>query len=215
MGGERQNEAVTALPDLAPSPADALAERLRSGDPDACREMIDRHAARMLRTLMRLRGDRWDAEDLLQETWIAACQAARDYRGDASLQTWLERIAVNAAAMADRRRLALSRGAGVAPVRLPAGPADDGAPTWELRAPDDSESAVIWRETLTELSAAVSALPRSLRDVLVLRDLQGASTREVADELSISEDAVKQRLHRARGQLRRALEQLAVDRGSG
>jgi RNA polymerase sigma factor (sigma-70 family) len=193
---------------IEPAPVDGLAERLRAGDPDACREMIERHAARMLRTLMRLRGDPFEAEDLLQETWIAACRAARDYRGDASLQTWLERIAVNAAAMADRRRLALSRGGGVAPIRLPAGAGDDGAPTWELRAPEDSESAVIWRETLAELSAAVSALPRGLRDVLVLRDLQGASTRAVAAELGISEDAVKQRLHRGRAQLRRALEHL-------
>jgi len=188
---------------------DPLAERLRAGDPDACREMIDRHAARMLRTLMRLRGDPFEAEDLLQETWIAACRAARDYRGDASLQTWLERIAVNAAAMADRRRLAVSRGSGAAPVRLPSSSVDADGPTWELRAPDDSESAVIWRETLAELSAAVTALPRRLRDVLVLRDLQGASTREAALELGISEDAVKQRLHRARAHVRQALEHLA------
>ena len=134
------------MPD--PRPPDPLAERLRAGDPDACREMIDRHAARMLRTLMHLRGDRYEAEDLLQETWIAACRAARDYRGDASLQTWLERIAVNAAAMAGRRQLAISRGAGVAPLRLAGGPGDDGAPAWQLRAPDDPGSAVIWRETL-------------------------------------------------------------------
>lgn len=204
---------MTALPETERRPADPLAERLRAGDPEACREMIDRHAARMLRILMRLRGDRFEAEDLLQETWIAACQAARDYRGDASLQTWLERIAVNAAAMADRRRLALSRGGGVAPMRLAASTGgDDDAPAWELRAPDDSEAAAIWRETLAELSAAVTGLPRTLRDVLVLRDLQGASTRQAAQELGISEDAVKQRLHRARAHLRRALEHLADDR---
>ncbi len=195
------------MPD--PRPPDPLAERLRAGDPDACREMIDRHAARMLRTLMHLRGDRYEAEDLLQETWIAACRAARDYRGDASLQTWLERIAVNAAAMAGRRQLAISRGSGVAPQRLAGGPGDDGAPAWQLRAPDDPGSAVIWRETLAELSSAITTLPRSLRDVLVLRDLQGTSTREAATELGISEDAVKQRLHRARARLREALEHLA------
>jgi RNA polymerase sigma-70 factor, ECF subfamily len=60
-----------------------------------------------------------------------------------------------------------------------------------------------------ELSATVSALPRSLRDALVLRDLQGASTREAALELRISQDAVKQRLQRARAQLRPALEPIA------
>ncbi len=196
---------------MAPRPVDPLVERLRSGDPDACREMIDRHAARMLRILMRLRGDPFEAEDVLQETWIAACRAARDFRGDASLQTWLERIARNAAAMAERRRLAVSRGAGQAPVRLPSSSIDEGASAWELRAPDDSESAVIWRETLAELSAAVTALPRSLRDVLVLRDLQGASTREAALELGVSEDAVKQRLHRSRTRLRQALEHLGQE----
>lgn len=204
---------MTASPtSTSPRPVDPLADRLRAGDPEACREMIDRHAARMLRTLLRLRGDRHEAEDLLQETWIRACQAAREFRGDASLQTWLERIAVNAAAMADRRRLAISRGAGVAAVRLAPGDADPGAPAMEVAAPDGAEAVVIWRETLAELSAAVSALPRALRDVLVLRDLQGASTRETAIELKISEDAVKQRLHRARASLRAALEHLAVAR---
>ena len=193
---------------------DPLADRLRAGDPDACRELIDRHAARMLRTVLRLRGDRSEAEDLLQETWIAACQAAREFRGDASLQTWLERIAVNAAAMADRRRLAISRGAGVVPIRLAQTTTGTDAPAWEIRAPDDAEAAVIWRETLMELSAAVTALPAGLRDVLVLRDLQGASTRDTALELGISEDAVKQRLHRARTHLRAALEHLADEPGT-
>jgi RNA polymerase sigma-70 factor (ECF subfamily) len=192
-----------------PRDPDPLAERLRAGDPDACREMIDRHATRMLRILLHVRGVRDDAEDVLQETWIAACRAAREFRGDASLRTWLDRIALNAAAMADRRGAALSRGAGVPPVRI-AATAPDGEPGLvEVRAPDDAERAVIWRETLAELSAAVGGLPRGLRDVVVLRDIQGASTRETASELGISEDAVKQRLHRARAHLRASLEHLA------
>ena len=125
--------AVTS--DVPVRPAEPLADRLRAGDPDACREMIDQHAARMLRVLLRLRGDHHEAEDLLQETWIAACQAAREFRGEASLQTWLERIARNAAAMADRRRLAVSRGSGVQPLRLTRPPTDDEPGDWEIGPP--------------------------------------------------------------------------------
>ncbi len=188
-------------------------DRLRAGDPNACREMIERHAARMLRILLRLRGDRFEAEDLLQETWIRACQAAREFRGEASLRTWLDRIALNAAAMAERRRLALSRGSGVGELRLGRPLSGDEPGAAELVDPaasTDAESAVVWRETLAELGAAVAALPAGLRDVLVLRDIQGASTREAAGELAISEVAVKQRLHRARAHLRRALDHLAL-----
>lgn len=197
-----------------PPEPDPLTDRLRAGDPDACREMIELHAARMLRILMRLRGDRFEAEDLLQETWIRACQAAREFRGDASLRTWLDRIALNAAAMAERRRLTLSRGAGAGEVRLgmprtDTDAADDGP--GELGSTAGAESAVIWHETLTELSGAVAVLPVGLRAVLVLRDIQGASTREAAAELGISEDVVKQRLHRARAHLRRALDHLVID----
>lgn len=189
-------------------------ERLRAGDPDACREMIERHAARMLRILLRLRGDRFEAEDLLQETWIRACQAAREFRGEASLRTWLDRIALNAAAMAERHRLTISRGSGVGELRLGRPlPGDEpgGVELVEPTASTDTESAVVWRETFAELGAAVAALPAGLRDVLVLRDIQGATTREAAEELGISEVAVKQRLHRARGRLRRALHQLAAE----
>jgi RNA polymerase sigma-70 factor, ECF subfamily len=191
-------------------------DRLRSGDPEACREMIDRHAARMLRTVLRLRGNRFEAEDVLQETWIRACRAAREFRGEASLQTWLERIARNAAAMAARRQQAASRGgrAGEASLTALGRDGDDGIASVEPGTPSDAERAVIWRETLTELAGAVRALPPGLRDVLVLRDIQGASTRETAEELAITEDAVKQRLHRARARLRAGLEHLAVVDGA-
>jgi RNA polymerase sigma factor (sigma-70 family) len=116
--------------------------------------------------------------------------------------------------MAERRRLTLSRGAGAGEVRLGmprtgVDVADDGL--GELGFTADAESTVVWRETLTELSAAVAALPAGLRAVLVLRDIQGASTRETAHELGVSEDVVKQRLHRARAHLRRALDNLAID----
>lgn len=218
VSSPRVQASLAATPSLATNPstwADPLVERLRAGDPDACREMIERHAARMLRILLRLRGDRFEAEDLLQETWIRACQAAREFRGEASLRTWLDRIALNAAAMAERHRLTRSRGSGVGALRLGlALPGDEpaGVELVEPAASTDTESAVVWRETLAELGAAVAALPARLRDVLVLRDIQGASTREAAEELGISEAAVKQRLHRGRGRLRRALHQLAAER---
>jgi RNA polymerase sigma-70 factor, ECF subfamily len=201
--------AVGHSPDQEPATSDLVA-RLRSGDAEACREMIDLYAARILRVLLRLRDPAFDAEDVLQETWIRACQAARDFREEASLKTWLDRIALNAAAMARRKARAGSRGGGAAVVRIDRETDVGGEAGPLVPAPDAVEDAVLWRETLAELATAVAALPSGLRDVLVLRDLQGASVREAATELGISEDAVKQRLHRARGRLRTALQHLAV-----
>lgn len=194
--------------DHVPAGEDALVDRLRAGDPDACQEMIERCGARLLRTLRRLRGDQVDVDDLLQETWIHACRAAYAFRGEASLRTWLERIAVNAAAMAQRRRLASARGAGRGDVSLSAvldgrEHHPSGMPWGIVR---DVESEAIQRETLRELTLAVADLPPGLRDVFVLQDIEGASTAQAAQELGVSEDTVRQRLHRARVRLRSALE---------
>ncbi len=194
---------------VVPGTEDALVARLRAGEPEACEEMIDRHGARLLRTLLRLRGDRFEAEDVLQETWIRACRSAREFRGESSLRTWLDRIAANAAAMAERRQRALSRGGGRGELPLGAAAEADDEPGIEPAATGDTESAVVWAETLAELAHAVAALPPSLRAVLVLRDIEGASTSEAATDLGISEDAVKQRLHRARERLREALRHIA------
>ncbi len=189
---------------------DPLVERLRAGEPDACEEMIERHGARLLRILLRLRGDRFEAEDVLQETWIRACRSVREFRGEASLRTWLDRIAANAAAMAERRRAAAARGSGRSEVRLGiSGRGSGETSVAEPAAPRDAESQVIWAETLSELARAVAALPPALRAVLLLRDIEGASTQETARELGISEDAVKQRLHRARTHLRERLHEVA------
>src|SRR5260370_39012516 len=94
----------TALPPLAVVDAHSLRERLAAGDAAAFRELYQAQAPRLLRLLQRLLGDAGLAEEILQDTFLAAFESARDFRGEASLATWLARIALRRALNARRGR---------------------------------------------------------------------------------------------------------------
>src|SRR5260370_5323213 len=94
----------TALPPLAVVDAHSLRERLAAGDAAAFRELYQAQAPRLLRLLLRLLGDAGLAEEILQDTFLAAFESARDFRGEASLATWLARIALRRALNARRGR---------------------------------------------------------------------------------------------------------------
>jgi RNA polymerase sigma-70 factor (ECF subfamily) len=179
----------------------ALLSRLRAGDPQACAECVDRHAPSVYRLALRLMGNEADAEDVMQETFLSAFKSVQRFEGRSDLGTWLYRIAHNAALMRLRRR---------EPTALSVDPAewDDGPAAtphelfdWCCLPERDFETA----EARDELEAAVRALPEPLRVVFALRELEGLSTDETAEVLSLSTEAVKSRLHRARLWLRERL----------
>ena len=132
--------------------------------------------------------DPHDAEDVMQETLAALVSSLHRFRGDASLSSWAYVVARNACA---RRRRHTSRYAS-----LESGPDDRGP---ELRDPSAGPELDAERRELREaLEQAVGRLPASLRDVLVLRDVEGLSAAQVGKRLGLGERAVKSRLHRAR-----------------
>ena len=139
--------------------------------------------------------DPHDAEDVMQETLAALISSLHRFRGDASLSSWAYVVARNACA---RRRRHTSRHKS-----LESGP-DDRVP--ELRDPGAGpEQAAERRELREALERAIGRLPASLRDVLVLRDVEGLSAAQVGKRLRVRERAVKSRLHRARVLLREQL----------
>lgn len=140
-----------------------------------------------------------DAGDVLQETLLTMARSLRDFRGDASVSTWLFTIA---------RRFCLKkrRRSKFAPVREES--LDElGAPQRDaLAAPGPGpEQAAFGREIETALSAAIAGLDPGQREVLVLRDIEGLSAPEVGTVLGLSVDAVKSRLHRARLAVRQSV----------
>ena len=173
---------------------------LRRRDRMACTCLLKRYAPRLLRLAGQLMGDHDEAEDVLQEAFIRACDGIEQFRGESGLGTWLHRIVVNTALMRLRQRRPV-------PESDTAALADMAGTGWKSIAATSGEPAgeVLGAEMLEALGQASLRLPESLRTAFILRDVEDLSTREAAEILGISESALKVRLHRARLALRQEL----------
>ena len=174
-------------------------------------ELADGYRAELLVHCYRILGSVQDAEDLVQETLVAAWRSLDRFEGRASLRTWLYRIATNRClnAVRDRRR----RPQEVPP---PEGTPEPPAPTrladpvWLEPYPDVLLEGIETREAIgLAYIAALQRLPPRQRAVLVLRDVLGFRASEVAAMLDVTEVSVNRALHRAR----RRVEQTATPRG--
>jgi RNA polymerase sigma-70 factor (ECF subfamily) len=148
---------------------------------------------------LRITRDHDEAERVLQITIIKTCAALPTFDGASKLGIWIYRIATNEALMLLRQRkphLPLDAVADIPPDELP--------PQRQAWEPDPLRAALD-DERLTYVEHAIAALPEQLRIVVLLRDLEGRSTEEVARLLGLTPGAVKVRLHRARLRLRDAL----------
>ncbi|MDQ1710772.1 MAG: polymerase sigma-70 factor, subfamily [Frankiaceae bacterium] len=146
----------------------------------------------------RLVRDRDEAADVTQEVFVRVMRSVVGFRGESAFGTWLHRVTVNTALTALRKR---SRRA--VPGREAFGMPDS---VHDVVDPDAGpEERAERAELLARAEAAVAALPESSRTIVVLRDVEGLSTAEVAAQTGLSETAVKVRLFRARERLRASL----------
>lgn len=159
----------------------------------------DAYRPAVLRFLRRMVGDA-DAEDMAQLVFERAHRALPDFRGESSVATWLYRIATNAAV--DLLRSPAFR-------RRTTSLEETGEPDASVlgERPSNIEHQAIRNEMNACIREVVDRLPANYRAVLVLCDLEGYTAPEMAERLGLSLDAAKIRLHRARGRLRKALEQ--------
>ena len=169
-----------------------IVARVRAGDASLFELIMRRHNQRLYRAARSILRDEAEIEGVLQETYVRAFTHLDQFLGRAQFSTWLTRIAVHEAlARRKRRRRVTDLEEIVDKVASPeAGPEDQAFQT-ELR-------------RIFEVS--IDLVPDAYRTVFVLRDIEGLSTAETAASLSIPEETVKTRLHRARRQLRRQLE---------
>ena len=183
IGSERNRENVLA--------------RLRAGDTDAFEAWVQEHRDPLFHLLFRLTGDKDEALDLLQETFVHALRGLPTFRGDAAFRTWLHRIAVNIF-LTDRRQHRQTVSIDTLDNHM-LNLRDD----WQRRIPNPEE-LVSNREVRARLGQAMTQLRPEYRAVLLLRDREGYRTQEVASMLGLSIAAVKSRLHRARLFVRKA-----------
>jgi RNA polymerase sigma-70 factor (ECF subfamily) len=190
---------------------DRTLARARAGDEEAFRELTDPYRSELQLHCYRILGSVQDAEDLLQETLLAAWRGLGRFEGRSSLRAWLYRIATNRClnALRDSAR----RPREPEPMAEPPAPTRRTEPIWLQPYPDvlldDLPDTTAGPEARYETREAVALafvtalqrLPPRQRAVLVLRDVLGFRTAEVADMLQTSEGAVKGALQRARATL--------------
>lgn len=159
----------------------------------------DRYRPGILRFLRRMVGEA-DAEDLTQMVFERANRSLPEFRGDASVPTWLYRIATNVAVDLLRSPSFRRRDASLEEV-------DEPALSAHADRPSNSEHQAIRNEMNACIREVIDGLPANYRSVLILSDLEGFTPAEVAARLGLSLETAKIRLHRARKRLRMALEQ--------
>ncbi|MBE7454118.1 MAG: RNA polymerase sigma factor [Kofleriaceae bacterium] len=178
-----------------------LIARAAAGDRAAFGALVARHRGAIHRLATILTRDAAAAEDVLQDTFVAALRGAAGFRGDGSVASWLFAIARHAAHRHGRRADQVP----VAPESLDALGAAAG---WGQ---PDVETVVAAAEERAALERALAELPVDERAVLVLRDVEGLSGHDTAAALELTLPAMKSRLHRARLRLAATLRRQGGD----
>ncbi len=181
-----------------------LVARLQQRDPEAFAIFFDAQVDRVYRLGYSVMGNREDADEVVQATFIAAYDAIERFEPHARLATWLYRIAYHHCLMLLRQRHPTE-----------ALPDEDGALPQPAALVDWSawpESVALDAEAHAVLQSAIATLPPLLRAAFVLRDVEQIPTAECAHVQGISESACKVRLHRARLLLRERLGEYFGDR---
>jgi RNA polymerase sigma-70 factor (ECF subfamily) len=170
------------------------------------------HVDLIYRYASRLCGETEAAKDLVQETFLNAYRGFKNFRGDAQISTWLYTIASRACLRMRRRR----KGAPERELSL-----DEFIPTsdgeFRLQIPVEGlspEDALQNKQLREALDTAIGKLPKQYKMVLVLRDMEGLSAKEVGAIMGLNERAVKSRLHRARLFVRRELSARGLAEGT-
>ena len=196
-----------------------LIARLRLGDEGAFDELVNQHHGALIRMAMGYVADREVAEEVVQDTWMAVIESLNRFEGRSSLRTWVCGILIHKAkdrGVREKRHTTFSafesydddNDEAVDPSRFqqsgewaghwafPPQPWDDQTP----------EKLLASKQAVDCMQRAIEALPITLKEVLILRDVEGVEAKEVCELLKITETNLYVRLHRARERVRAAVE---------
>jgi RNA polymerase sigma-70 factor, ECF subfamily len=199
-------------------PQTQLLARLRAGDAAAFADLVDSWSPVLLRVALLYVSTRASAEEIVQETWLAVITQLDRFEGRSSLKTWLFRIVTN---LAKTRAVREGRTIPFSALRTPESVPEPAVEPERFRPPDDPrwpghwaskptewpEEQLLENETLERIQSAIDALPDTQRAVITLRDVEGWSAEEVCNALEVSETNQRVLLHRARSNVRGALEE--------
>lgn len=200
-GGDRTSSpAATALTrgsGLSKMPETTLIDAVKEGNHQAFGHIFALYSKRVFRLAYRLLGNREEAEDAVQEVFLAVFQKAHTFRGNSQFSTWLHRLTVNAALCRLRRQK-----------RRREVSYEDFLPQFQEDGHHEVRPVVDWSHEVEErsrneelqqiLRKALDQLKPVDKAVVVLSDIEGFSDREIAKSVGLTKSAVKTRLHRAR-----------------
>lgn len=198
----QQKGAITSILCVTEGSAEFDEEQLvaeaQRGSVEAFQELVSCHEARIFRLAERIVHSREDAEEVMQDAFVQAYKNLAHFRGDSRFYTWLARIAINEGLMKKRRQRFNE-------VSIDDQPEDGFVPGEIEDWGPNPEQRYSQEELHTTLETTIAQLSPSVRRVFQLREVEGFSTEETAQALSLSPSAVKSRLCRARLQLRKLL----------
>ena len=198
---------------------DTLFARLKRGDERAFDELANQHHSALIRMAMGYVADREVAEEVVQDTWMAVINSLNRFEGRSSLRTWVCGILIHKAkdrGVREKRHTTFSafesydddNDEAVDPSRFQqsgewAGHWAFPPQPWDDRTP---EKLLASQQAVNAMQRAIEALPATLKDVLILRDVEGVEAKEACEMLNITETNLYVRLHRARERVRQAVE---------
>lgn len=169
-----------------------LVERCKGGDERAWAELVEITYRDVYTLCLRILGNTQDASEATQDAYLKAWRGLHGFRGDAMFETWLYRVATNAALSKHRgRRRRQAHESGI-----------DDELLMQLPDPRSVEATAGARIEVKALEDALARLPEQHRTAIVLRDVYEMSIEEIAQHLGISQTAAKVRVHRARKRLK-------------
>ena len=177
--------------------------RVKEGDHEAFRELIERHQRAVINVIHRAIGDAWEAEDLAQRVFIQIYRSAPRYKPTAKFTTWLFTITHNTI-LNEHRRRARHAAQSLDALAQPDDSDAAGVQVADTRAVDPSSEAAE-RELQERIQMAIQAMPEAQRTAVILCRFEGLPYEEIAEVLHCSVSAVKSLLHRARQTLKEQL----------
>lgn len=206
------------MPGLAKGEETLLA-RLRAGEEKAFDEVVNKHHGALIRMAMGHVADREAAEEVVQDTWMTVIESLHRFEGRSSLRTWIFGILIHKAkdrGVREKRHTTFSacescddeNEEAIDPSRFQQSGEWAGHWAFPPRPWDDQtpEKLLASQQAVSAMNKAIEALPPTLKDVLVMRDIEGMESYEVCALLKITETNLHVRLHRARERVRKAVE---------
>jgi len=181
-------------------PDEIMVERALTGDAEAFGEIVRRWERRIFALTYGMLGREEDARDATQETFLAAFRNLRGFRGEAKVSSWLHRIAVNQCISRQRRAKVRSESA------LDDEHDANGADSFTMPLSYSPARVAEGRQETAAVRRAVNSLPLELRQVVVMKEFEELTFREIADALDLPLSTVKSRLYTALKQLQMRLQ---------